>query len=168
MTAIGHDVQLHLGPSLLQLPRCDRRRAAVVPTLDDYARDPVQFRRPRAAAGLPRASRGSPCSDSRSARSRPPCSGSVKCSIVSGLGSKVTMSPSHLLHAFAAAQLLVLVVAGQPLAIGFDQVAALTFRDGRKELVQLVRIDLRRAALACTSSRSHIGRTGRCRAAQVR
>ena len=90
------------GHACLQLPRGHRRGAGVVAALDDDSREcRAASPRPR-AAGLPRASRCWPCSGSRSARPRPPLSGSVKCSIVSGLGSRVTMSPSHLLHALAA------------------------------------------------------------------
>ena len=65
-------------------------------------------------------------------------------------------------------ELLVLVVAGQALAIGFDEVAALAFGDRRQELLELVGIDLGSAAFACTSSRSQTGRTGRCREAPAR
>ena len=70
MAAVGDDVELDLGPCLFQLPRGDRRRAGVVSALDDDAGDALQLRGARAAAGLPRASRGSPCNGFRSARRR--------------------------------------------------------------------------------------------------
>src|SRR5205823_3301530 len=45
VAAIRYEVELDLGPCLLQLPRGDRRGAAVVTPLDDYARDPAQLLR---------------------------------------------------------------------------------------------------------------------------
>src|SRR6476661_11295420 len=42
MAAVGDDVELHLGPGLLQVPGGDRRRAHVVAALDDHTRDGLQ------------------------------------------------------------------------------------------------------------------------------
>ena len=44
VTAVGKEVQLDLRPRLLQFPRGDRRRAGVVPPLDDDAWNALQLR----------------------------------------------------------------------------------------------------------------------------
>ena len=43
MPAVGNDVELDLGPRLLQLPRGERRGAAVVAALDDDAGNAAQL-----------------------------------------------------------------------------------------------------------------------------
>src|SRR5262245_13496133 len=125
MPAVGDEVELDLRPGLLELPRGDRRGAAVVPALDDHAGDSAQllggaleqltFLKPALIAHVVVLDAGDgdgdfgrrEMLDRRRARKQ---------------GDDVALP---LAPRLGGAEPDVWIVAGQPLAIGLDQVAAL-------------------------------------------
>src|SRR4029079_12293694 len=141
MPAVGDEVELDLGPCLLQLPRGDRRGASVVAALDDDARNALQLDRVAQQLAFlePAVRRHVMILDPRDGDGY---FGAGEMLDRLGAWKQSDDITLPLAPGLGRLELDVPVRAGQLLAIGFDQVAALAFGDRRQEFLELVRIDL--------------------------